>query len=104
MGSFEAKGLIEFLLIDCDVGRNNVTFFRSKINDHARLSMQQLIADLFEAHGFLLKSDTIDSLFDKREGKEANRNVGFDALFSPVINGSHSKIVLADPERLFDLP
>jgi hypothetical protein len=30
--------------------------------------------------------------------------VGFDALFSPVINGSHSKIVLADPERLFDLP
>jgi hypothetical protein len=40
--------------------------------------MQQLITDLFEAHGFLLKSDAIDGLFGKREGKEANSDVGFD--------------------------
>ena len=66
--------------------------------------MQQLITDLFEAHGFLLKCDAIDGLFGKRKGKEANSDVGFDTIFSPVINGSHFQVVLADSERLFDLP
>jgi hypothetical protein len=48
--------------------------------------MQQLITDLFEAHGFLLKSDAIDGLFGKREGKEANSDVGFDTIFSPLLS------------------
>lgn len=66
--------------------------------------MQQLIADLFEAHGCLLKCDAIDGLFGKREGQEANSDVGFDTIFSPVKDGPHFQVVLADSERLFDLP
>jgi hypothetical protein len=68
--------------------------------------MQQLITDLFEAHGFLflLKYDAIDGLFGKRKGKEANSAEGFDTIFSLVINGPHFQVVLVDSERLFDLP
>ncbi len=60
--------------------------------------MQQLVADLLEAHRLVLDPNPVHGLSDKGIGDEADQNVATDPLRSPVVDWTHSQIMFAYAE------
>ena len=60
--------------------------------------MQQLVADLLEAHRLVLDPNSVHGLSDKGIGDEADQYMATDPLRGPVIDRTHLEIMLAYAE------